>query len=183
MSDETPKLHIEGDFKAEAQAEKEQLAAEEAGASPGIQVDSDWKAQARAEKERLAATESEKKGPASGERGELPEASFKTLMGSLASQAIMGLGAMQDPNSGGVMIDLEGAKFAIDLLAVLDEKTKGNLEAEEAEEMKQVLAELRSRFVQIKQLVEQQQAAGGGIPGAAGAPGIQAPGRGDIPLA
>ena len=74
----------------------------------------------------------------------------------------MGLGAYTDPQTGGVVIDLPGAKFAIDLLGVLEEKTKGNLSAEEADEIAKVVTELRSRFVQVAQLVAQQQQAEAG---------------------
>lgn len=130
-----------------------------------IQVDSDWKAEAQAEKERLAEKEKEMESAREDQKGQagMPEASFRTLVGTLASQAIMGLGAMNDPKTGRVMIDLEGAQFSIDLLSVLDEKTKGNLEKEEGEELTQVLQELRARFVQISQLVA-QQAATQGVP-------------------
>ena len=141
--------------------------------TPRIHVDSDWKAEAQAEKERLAETAAKKSEAAPGEDGanpELPPADFKGLMGVLASQAIMGLGAYTDPKTGGVVIDLPGAKFAIDLLAVLDEKTKGNISEEEAGELTNVLNELRSRFVQIAQLVAQQQAEAAGAPGAPGTP-------------
>ena len=136
---------------------------------PKLHVDTDWKAEAQAEKEQLAAKAAEKtQGGDPSQQGELPPADFKSLMGLLASQAIMGLGAYTDPQSGGVVVDLPGAKFAIDLLGVLEEKTKGNLDESESEEMTKVVAELRSRFVQIAQLVAQQGAAGGpggGMPG------------------
>ena len=127
--------------------------------TPKIQVDSDWKAEAQAEKEKLAAAEQEQ-----GEKDPraLPPADFKGLMGVLASQAMMGLGMVQDPGGKGVMVDLEGSKFAIDLLAVIEEKTKGNLSDEEDKELTQLLSELRSRFVQITQLIAQQAAAPGG---------------------
>ena len=143
MSDETPKLHIDSDWKAEAQAEKERLAAD-------------------------AAKKTEAAGTAPAP-GEMPPADFKSLMGLLASQAIMGLGAYTDPDSGGVVVDLPGAKFAIDLLGVLEEKTAGNLSEEETSEINKVVTELRSRFVQIAQIVAQQ-----GQPG--GQPGGQIPG-------
>ena len=140
--------------------------------APKLHIDSDWKAEAQAEKERLAQKASEKadeKAQAGGAApGELPPADFKALMGILVSQAIMGLGAYTDPESGGVVIDLPGAKFAIDLLAVLEEKTAGNLSDEESKELGTVVNELRSRFVQIAQLVAQQQAGGG--PGGPGTP-------------
>jgi hypothetical protein len=174
MSDQPPKLHIPGDFKTEAQAEKDRLAAEEteraSAAEPKLHVDSDWKAQAQAEKERLA-REVDEKTKARGDRGarSMPEASFRTLVGLLASQAVMGLGTMADPQGGGVLIDMEGARFSIDLLGVLEEKTKGNLTDEESTELTEVLRDIRSRFVQIGQLLAQQAASGavnpaGGMP-------------------
>lgn len=135
--------------------------------SPKIQVDTDWKAQAQAEKDRFAEQEKEKEAlrDTSGDGHKLPDADFRTLVGTIASQAIMGLGAMADPKSGRVIIDLDGAKFSIDLLAVLEEKTKGNLSEEEATELNQVLVELRNRFVQVTELVARQaQAPGGEIP-------------------
>ncbi|MDP6987324.1 MAG: DUF1844 domain-containing protein [Phycisphaerales bacterium] len=126
--------------------------------TPKIHVDSDWKAEAQAEKERLAEAETAKADNPTPGRGELPPADFKGLIGLLASQAIMGLGAMPDKSGKGVMIDLEGAKFAIDLLAMIEEKTSGNLDKDEAKELEAVLTELRSRFVQITQLLAQQAA-------------------------
>ncbi|MCP3906046.1 MAG: DUF1844 domain-containing protein [Planctomycetes bacterium] len=141
--------------------------------TPKIQVDSDWKAEAQAEKERLMAAEQKQDTePGAGPPGAhaLPEASFKTLVGVIASQALMGLGTMQDPQTKGVVVDLEGAQFSIDLLAVLEERTKGNLDEDEARELTQLLAELRTRYVQVGQLVAQQMAAGAasGMPGDAG---------------
>ena len=136
--------------------------------SPKLHIDSDWKAEAQAEKERLATEEkarAEKADPGAGGPQELPEANFRTLMSVLASQALMGLGTMKDPQTGGVMVDLDGSRFSIDLLAVLEEKTKGNLEEDEAKELTHLVSELRSRFVQVTQLVSQSDAA----PGAGGA--------------
>jgi hypothetical protein len=144
--------------------------------APKLHIDSDWKAQAQAEKERLAKLEEERakeRGPRGGDpaEGEMPPADFKSLVGVLASQAMMGLGAYGDEN-GRVVVDLIGARFAIDLLGVLEEKTKGNLTADEAKDLSTVLAQLRSRFMQIATLVAQQMASRGG---AAGGPGSAAP--------
>jgi hypothetical protein len=144
--------------------------------APKIQVDSDWKAQAQKEKERLAKQEQQKakSSPAGGSLtgegagvgqgagpapGGLPQADFRTLVGMLAQQAIMGLGVVADQQSGRVVVDLEGSRFSIDLLDVLEQKTKNNLSKEETDELKQILAELRSRFVQISNLVARQMAA------------------------
>ena len=147
MSDETPKLHI----------------------------DSDWKAEAHAEKEKLAA-EADKKTAEGGAPapGELPPADFKSLMGLLASQAIMGLGAYPDPETGGAVVDLVGSKFAIDLPGVLKEKTEGNISDEESKEITEVLSQLQTRFVQIADALAQQQAraaAGEGMPNPGTPPG------------
>jgi hypothetical protein len=140
--------------------------------TPKLHVDSDWKAQAQAEKERLSKQEAEK-GPRGG-RDEMPPADFRSLVGLLASQAIGGLGGYQD-EQGRVMVDLMGSRFAIDLIGVLEEKTKGNLTDDEAKDLKEVLAELRSRFVQIAQAVAARMASGQGV---ASAP---RPGAGEPP--
>ncbi|MDP7006181.1 MAG: DUF1844 domain-containing protein [Phycisphaerales bacterium] len=123
--------------------------------TPSIQVDSDWKAEAQAEKERLTAAE--QKVEEKAKKQEMPEANFRGLLGVLASQALMGLGMHQDPSGKGVMVDLEGSKFVIDLISMLEEKTQGNITDEESKEIKQLLQELQSRFVQIAQLVASQQ--------------------------
>jgi hypothetical protein len=62
--------------------------------APKIQVDSDWKAQAQAEKERLAKQEASR--PAKPGKDEMPPADFRSLVGLLASQAISGLGGYTD---------------------------------------------------------------------------------------
>jgi hypothetical protein len=152
MSDETPRLHIDSDWKAQAQAEKERLA----------------------EKEAARAVEAGADG-----MGELPPADFRALVATLASQAMMGLGAYADPQTGRVVIDVVGAQFAIDLLGVIEEKTKGNLTDEESKELHEILTQLRARFVQIAKLVAaqmQREMAAGGGPGVAGSIGMGAPG-------
>jgi hypothetical protein len=146
--------------------------------TPRLHIDSDWKAQAQAEKERLAEKEAARTAEAGPDAmGELPPADFRALVATLASQAMMGLGAYADPQSGRVVIDVVGAQFAIDLLGVIEEKTKGNLTEDEAAELKEVLAQLRARFVQIAKLVaaqmQREMAAGaGGAPGVGGGPGV-----------
>lgn len=130
--------------------------------TPEIQIDNDWKAEAQAEKERLS--EAEQKAEEKAEVRQMPEPNFRGLLGILASQALMGLGMHQDPSGKGVMVDLEGSKFAIDLLEMIKDKTEGNLTDEETTEIKQLTSELQSRFVQIAQLVASQVQEGGGTP-------------------
>jgi hypothetical protein len=137
---------------------------DKAAAGPRLHIDSDWKAQAQAEKERLARIEAEREKEREARGGgsdDLPPADFKSLVGVLASQALMGLGSYAD-QQGRVVVDLLGSRFSIDLLGVLEEKTKGNLSDEEAKELAAVLGELRSRFVQIATIVAQQSRAGTG---------------------
>lgn len=123
-----------------------------------IQIDTDWKAEAQAERERLAREDlTAEEDPESGQPGALPPADFQSLIGALASQAVMGLGGVRDPKSGAVVVDLPGARFAIDLLAVVEAKTRGNLEQEEEKALTQALAELRDRFVKISQAVAAQK--------------------------
>ncbi|HIA72568.1 MAG TPA: DUF1844 domain-containing protein [Phycisphaerales bacterium] len=138
--------------------------------TPEIQVDSDWKAEAQAEKDRLIAAE--EKADEKAETREIPEANFRGLLGTLASQALMGLGMHQDPSGNGVMVDLEGSKFTIDLLEMLVEKTQGNLSEEESTELKQLTQELQNRFVQIAQLVAAQMQEGAQAPAAQTPSGI-----------
>lgn len=142
--------------------------------APRLHIDDDWKAQAQQEKERLSEKEAERSTRTPGP-DELPPADFRALVATLASQAMMGLGAYGDPQTGRVVIDLAGAQFAIDLLGVLEEKTKGNLTDEESKELAELLPQLRARFVQIAKLVAaqmQQEAGGAGaVPGAGGVAG------------
>ncbi len=132
----------------------------EPDSAPKILVDTDWKAEAQAEKERLTKKAEEADAKGGPRSGEMPPASFQMLVGTIASQAVMGLGAVRDPRSGGVVVDLDAARFAIDLLGVIEQKTKGNLTDEETKDISQALAELRQRFVQVSEAVNAQVAAG-----------------------
>jgi hypothetical protein len=141
---------------------------------PTLHIDSDWKAEAERERQRLAQVEEQERARReSAGRGELPEPDFRGLVSMLASQALMGLGTMADPETRGVIVDLEGSRFAIDLLGVMEEKTRGNLTEQESSELTQALGALRARYVEIARLVAEQMAAGpfGGGPEAAEAGG------------
>jgi hypothetical protein len=132
--------------------------------APSIQVDSDWKAQAQAERERLAMQESTRAAkPGERDPEGYPPAEFRSLVGMLASQALMGLGTMGD-EQGRLVVDLAGSKFAIDLLEVLQTKSKGNLTPEETKELEDLLRELKGRFMQVARLVTEQMARGQAVP-------------------
>ena len=61
----------------------------------------------------------------------------------------MFMGAMRDPMTGQAHTDLNQAQAMIDMLTMIEEKTKGNLAKEEEEMLKQVLTEVRMHFVKL----------------------------------
>ncbi|HEY2851188.1 MAG TPA: DUF1844 domain-containing protein [Gemmatimonadaceae bacterium] len=78
-----------------------------------------------------------------------PELSFTAFVLSLASTAAIHFGDLPDPMSGKPgELNLDGAAQMIEILALLDRKTRGNLTAEERQVLEQVLYELRMRFVE-----------------------------------
>jgi hypothetical protein len=73
---------------------------------------------------------------------------FNALVLSLGSSALIHLGLAPDPTSGTPDVDLGLAEQSIDLLALLQEKTRGNLSEEEARFLEQILFDLRMRFIE-----------------------------------
>lgn len=73
---------------------------------------------------------------------------FSTLVLSFATSALMNLGVAPDPQTGKKSKNLELARQNIEILAIFETKTKGNLTSQEAELLKNVLAEVRLRFVE-----------------------------------
>ena len=110
---------------------------------PKIEVDSDWKDEARREKERLAEQEAEQ-----AKAGPLPDPSFLEIVNMIAMQAAVSVSGFQLQSGEKTAPDLQMAKHLIDLLEVLDGKTKGNLTPEEKKALDGVLYEIRMRYVQ-----------------------------------
>jgi Domain of unknown function (DUF1844) len=76
---------------------------------------------------------------------------FVGFVVSLAHTAAVHFGDVVAPgDSGPSPVNLPAAQQMIDILALLDEKTRGNLSAEERQVLEQVLYELRMRYVQLK---------------------------------
>ncbi len=76
--------------------------------------------------------------------------SFTAFVLSLASTAAIHLGDLPDPATGQpAPLNLEGAGQMIEILSLLDQKTRGNLTAEERQVLEQVLFELRLRYVEV----------------------------------
>jgi hypothetical protein len=80
----------------------------------------------------------------------MPESlSFTGFVLSLASTAAIHFGDLPDPVSGErLAVNLDGAAQMIEILSLLDQKTRGNLTAEERQMLEQLLYELRMRFVE-----------------------------------
>ena len=78
----------------------------------------------------------------------LPEINFSTFVISLSTQALMHLGEIANPLSGKSEMDVPVAKQMIDILGMLQEKTRGNLDAGEARLLEDLLFDLRMKYVE-----------------------------------
>lgn len=128
--------------------------ASQEGDKPEIIVDEDWKSQAEVEKQKLAEVEesaSTGDEAAGKEPRSLPKASFGVLISSLVTQILFALGAIEDPHTQKRYLDLSLAKHNIDMLSVLEEKTKGNLTEQEKKMLDSALYEVRMAYVQAAQ--------------------------------
>jgi hypothetical protein len=91
---------------------------------------------------------SEPSSPSSQSPPNIPPASFSTLVQILASQSMAAMGMIAGPD-GKVQKEPAIAKHFIDLLSVLEAKTKGNLDGPEAKMVDSLLHDLRMAYVQI----------------------------------
>jgi len=107
-------------------------------------VDEEWKKQAAAEKAQ-ADQEQAKPGP----RGPLPKPNFAMFLAGLATQALIHLGEIEHPHTKKKEVNLDEAKYTIDLLEMFEEKTKGNLTPDEKRYLDELLYDLRMRFVAV----------------------------------
>ena len=107
-------------------------------------VDESWKESVQKEKKASVAP-----GPAA----QTAAVDFSGFVSMLAMQAMMALGEMAHPETGQKTQDIAQARYLIDTLQLLADKTKGNLSAEESEGLKTLLYELRVKFVKINQEV------------------------------
>ena len=82
-----------------------------------------------------------------GERPSLPPVNFSNFIMSLNSSALVHLGELEMPDGGTAEIDLDIARQSIDILAMLQEKTRGNLTENEDNLLQHILYELRMKFI------------------------------------
>ena len=124
------------------------MAEEEKKEEKKIIIDEDWKQEAQKEKEILAAQEKTEEEKAKEERpgGPLPKGDFAALVSMLVTQALFALGMLQAEGQKKEP-DLEMAKYNIDMLDTVEEKTKGNLSKEEKKVLESTLSQIRMAYV------------------------------------
>lgn len=155
---EEPKIIVDEDWKSQAQAEKEAAEAakraqqkEKAGGTAAGDADqqgTQQEAQPAADKEPASQPPPGDSQKTTGT--ELPAPSFSMLVSSFAAQAMAAMGKIPDPVEGHAVVRPDVAKHFIDILGMLEEKTKGNLTGEEEKMMDGILHELRMTFVLIR---------------------------------
>lgn len=128
-----------------------------------IIIDEDWKQQAQREKEAMAAKEQEEKAkqaveePEAGAGGPMPQGNFAALVSMLTTQALFALGLIRVRGEEAHEPDLEMAKYNVDMLETLAEKTKGNLSPQEDKMLKGTLSDLRMGFVSVANQLAAQE--------------------------
>jgi hypothetical protein len=117
-----------------------------------IIVDEDWRSQVEAEKESARQAEQSSQPPEEppSAAGPTPPADFGFLIGTLYIQGAMALGLLPNPVTKKSEAHPEQAKHAIDLLAMLEQKTQGNRTPEESGELDAALHELRLAYVSVQ---------------------------------
>lgn len=83
------------------------------------------------------------------------EVTFNAFVVSLATTAAVHFGDLADPESGDLRPNIEGAGKAVEMLSLLEQKTRGNLTESEKSFLAQVLFELRARYAQAKRSDEE----------------------------
>ncbi len=117
-----------------------------------IIVDEDWKEEAQREKEKLAEQEAVEKKKEEEEKKEpvkLPPGDFAALISTLATQALYAMGMLEVEEGQKKAPNLEMARYNIDMLATLQEKTKGNLTEQETAVLESTLSQVRMAFVKV----------------------------------
>jgi len=110
-------------------------------------VSSDWKERAKREAE-----ESDRKIEEERMQQQFSFAGKPTFLGfvqTMAANALIALGEVPNPLTGKQEVNLPQAKYAIDLLEMIKEKTQGNLTEDEQTELERTLTELRLKFVSV----------------------------------
>ena len=135
-------------------------------------VDDSWKEEARKEREAAAAHTGAEAGAPADEAGGEPKPPakpqspieqqqtkiFLNFVDGLAQQALMQLGELENPYTGQAEMDLQGARYTIELLATILAKTNNNLTETEHKALTGVLHDLKTHFAAIAQEMQRQMA-------------------------
>jgi hypothetical protein len=147
---EQPRIHVDSDWKREARAEKERLAreseAEAARARTAPAAGAGAAAAPGAGHAAGAPGQEDAFGQESHGHG-IPPATLGVLVEMLATQAAISMSDQHDPETGQPLQNLDLAKHYIDLMAVVEEKTRGNLTDDERRLLDTLLYELRMAYV------------------------------------
>lgn len=160
------RFSAEGELKPEFSGADEPATAKPAAASPAAPAQSAGAhASAQQPQQQAAASQPQHAAAARGyaaarsaagdeahpsEAGaELGEISFGAFLMSLSTEALVHLGEMTDPSSGQAQRDLAMAQQLIDILGMLREKTRGNLDHDEQALLDAILFDLRMKYVEI----------------------------------
>jgi len=116
-----------------------------------IIIDEDWKQETKKEKDVLAAKEEQEKEEEeqTQRRGPLPKGDLAALISMLTTQAFFSMGAFKIEGQEQREPDLELARYNIDMLETLEEKTKGNLTEQEQKVLNETLNQVRMAYVKL----------------------------------
>lgn len=89
------------------------------------------------------------------------EANFLQFISGFAVQTLVHLGKMSNPMTGETAVDLPNAKYSIDILGILMEKTKGNLAPDEEKYLSDLLRDIRMEYVSVSGSAAAKGEAGG----------------------
>jgi hypothetical protein len=113
-----------------------------------IIVDEDWKSQVQAEKEAQKEQQTKPKAAGTGDIP-MPPASLGMLLSTLVTEAMISLGQVPHPLTGEATVHPQQAKYLIDTIDMLREKTRGNVTADETQLMDHLLHQLRMAFIEV----------------------------------
>lgn len=99
-------------------------------------IDENWKSRVKKEKQQ----QPQKQEP-------IPEADFASFISSLGVQAMVALGELKNPLTNNKEENLPQAKYLIDVLGIIEDKTKGNLNQEESQILNDLLYQLRILYL------------------------------------
>lgn len=145
-------------------------------------IDTDWKNKVSAERQQAEEAAAKKAVEDQETRESAVPATFMSFLSEYAMRAMVLMGMIPYPGSDDRVIDIGGARFTIDILGVIQDKTKNNLTPEENDYLRNALYELRIRFVDVADKIAKGQLKEGPQTGS-GAPAgaTPAPGGGDKP--